>query len=755
MKATPVENSSTSYGHLSLKDLLDARDLYHVHLMKHANVVATAVARYRIRKTDSWPNSRGQIGKRGRGERTLENAEVRPYSWPCILVFVKEWVEPSKFNTGGDYDPDQMVPKTLYLPDGRRVPVCVITAPRELSISTAAPAVRYPLNNLGGGFPILAAVQGQEHVATIACLVSDGHKVYALTNRHVAGEPGEILFSRPGGKLERIGVSSPKQLTRLPFAELYPTFTGQNVFVNLDVGLIDVDDVNRWTAQIRDLGTMGPMVDLSATNLSLSLIGRSVRGYGSASGVMLGEIHALFYRYKSQGGFEYVSDFFIGPHEQRGAKPSKFVTHPGDSGTLWLLECEQPRTEKRGATALLEFQPLALQWGAHLLHAGEEMKPQTFALATCLSTVCNLLNIDPIRDWNIDQPDTWGAVGHFSIASRAAKTVATQSPKLSKLMTSHRELITHDDATILTGEFKGMGSAEFVPLADVPDFYWKHGLQGFKRGSEGPNHFADMDQKRTVDQVDLLKLCANPATVDPKIWDDFYSSVTDVLTGEKISQTHRGLLPFRVWQIFDGMVEFAMAGKTAEFVCAAGVLTHYIGDACQPLHISYLHDGDPERAVNGKSFGAGVHAAYEDQMVSANRAAILTGLNRTQKVTATQLIGNGQEAAVRTVALMRSTFKRIPPADLVQAYVQSGTGRARTEFLWNKFGKATIACMRDGTRLIGTLWASAWQAGDGDGNLDSNFKLTPKKAMAICGARDFLPSCTIAKIAPLLKRPAP
>jgi hypothetical protein len=48
----------------------------------------------------------------------------------------------------------------------------------------------------GGGRPILARVQGQEHVATIACLVRDGHKVYALTNRHVTGEPGEILYTQ-------------------------------------------------------------------------------------------------------------------------------------------------------------------------------------------------------------------------------------------------------------------------------------------------------------------------------------------------------------------------------------------------------------------------------------------------------------------------------------------------------------------------------------------------------------------------------
>ena len=45
------------------------------------------------------------------------------------------------------------------------------------------------------------------------------------------------------------------------------------------------------------------------------------------------------------------------------------------------------------------------------------------------------------------------------------------------------------------------------------------------------------------------------------------------------------------------MMEFVEKNKIPEFVCAAGVLTHYVGDACQPLHISYLHDGDPTRGT--------------------------------------------------------------------------------------------------------------------------------------------------------------
>ena len=71
------------------------------------------------------------------------------------------------------------------------------------------------------------------------------------------------------------------------------------------------------------------------------------------------------------------------------------------------------------------------------------------------------------------------------------------------------------------------------------------------------------------------------------------------------------------------------------FIFAAGVLAHYVGDACQPLHSSYMSDGNPkdnttimytpprggskhpkgvpyEKVVNP---GSGVHVAYEDHMI--------------------------------------------------------------------------------------------------------------------------------------------
>src|SRR4029077_17279187 len=143
---------------------------------------------------------------------------VRPYSWPCVLAFVEKWEDESEFGTKGKYDPDELVPKTLYLPDGRRVPVCVISAPRELETEQRTPSgIAFPTNNIGGGYPIIADVQGREHIATIACLVSDGHEVYALTNRHVTGAPGEILQSELNGERVVIGRTAAGSVDRLTF----------------------------------------------------------------------------------------------------------------------------------------------------------------------------------------------------------------------------------------------------------------------------------------------------------------------------------------------------------------------------------------------------------------------------------------------------------------------------------------------------------------------------------------------------------
>src|SRR5690349_17241248 len=111
---------------ISLRDLLRARDAYHIHLLNLPNVVGTAVGRYLQR--DSEPDEPLSVTERlarppGASEqRTLANSSVKPWSWPCVLVFVSEWMSRGDIRR----HPDDMVPRRLYQPDGLQVPTCVV-----------------------------------------------------------------------------------------------------------------------------------------------------------------------------------------------------------------------------------------------------------------------------------------------------------------------------------------------------------------------------------------------------------------------------------------------------------------------------------------------------------------------------------------------------------------------------------------------------------------------------------------------------
>ena len=56
-----VLNPAQNFASLSLTDLLEAREVFHIHLMNKANVVGTAVGRYLIRKAEQWPTKNAPV----------------------------------------------------------------------------------------------------------------------------------------------------------------------------------------------------------------------------------------------------------------------------------------------------------------------------------------------------------------------------------------------------------------------------------------------------------------------------------------------------------------------------------------------------------------------------------------------------------------------------------------------------------------------------------------------------------------------
>src|SRR6516164_7595490 len=114
-----LDSNKHDFSSLSIKDLLDAREAYHVHLAHLKEVYATAIGRYLIRKSDkNAKDSKHHTNPQSLGTRTLFNSTVKEWSWPCVLVFVRHWFDRSEIRK----DPSlasELVPSFLYLPDGR------------------------------------------------------------------------------------------------------------------------------------------------------------------------------------------------------------------------------------------------------------------------------------------------------------------------------------------------------------------------------------------------------------------------------------------------------------------------------------------------------------------------------------------------------------------------------------------------------------------------------------------------------------
>ena len=650
-------NLQREYGHLNLAELLAARNRHHKELLGYTNVVGTAVGLYLIRDSDPWPPRRTPAN---RGPRTLTNSGVRPYSWPCILAFVEKWED------AADLKSHQLIPNSLDYDDDRRVPVCVVLAPAAVLTPPNPRPVVFSPHLIGGGYPLIARVQGREHVASIGCLMTDGHTTYALTNRHVAGNAGEVVYTRTGSETRRIGVSSDKQLERIPFSEVYPEWKVKDTDLHLDVGLVEVDDVSQWTAQVYGMGSLGAVSQWGTGTLSLRIIGAPVIAYGCASGVMQGAVKALFYRYAVSANRDLVSDFLIGARDRK----SHFATHPGDSGTLWLLD--QGGSGNRVA--------LAVQWGGQLFcDAGGTQS--SCALATCLSTVCNLLEVDIVRDWNIGGPDYWGETGHYTIGALACTLAFTGLPKLQELLSNNIDRIDFKENDLKNNEkvLRGKAHYTFVPLADVADDVWRT-----TRPSDGNNHFADMDQAALSGQFKgktLLQITQDSANVDPQVWANFYAT---------LPKTNPGALPFRTWQIYNEMVAYASQGDGLSFLCAAGCLAHYVGDACQPLHVSRFHHGIPP--VKKGSVAYQVHSVYETTMLNTYASQIVSGIAgnvNNQKISST--FSGGKGAAERVIELTPADARYLqndsacgPRRRLQQGNVTERSARSPVGRLWKQ-----------------------------------------------------------------------
>jgi hypothetical protein len=788
------------FSQLSISDLLKARDTYHFHLMNKINVIGTAIGYYLIRTGDSTPEETAAGAPRPtarREARKFTNSQVRDYSWPCVLVLVSKWTYADEFVGGtGKYHQTQMVPKTLFLPDGQAVPVCVVEAEQsgQPENRDAPPPDVPPAGKLGGGMPITVTTQCVDYMATAGCLVTDGHYTYALTAGHVCGDEGTPVSSQIRGRALEVGKSSGKRLTQVPFSTAYPDFPGRRSYSALDAGLIKLDDLTLWTSNIYGLPPLKEMADVHEHNLSLRLIDRRVLGYGAASGLVRGTIKALFYRYKSVGGFDYIADFLISPggdsSPDKDGRPGKGSgTRHGDSGMIWNLDVtEDPASGPATPLKDRQLKPLAVQWGGQMFTGADQRCG--FAVAASLTNVCRLLDIELVNTLSSGVSGYWGRVGHYSIAAFAVQLVADTA--LKAFLQANIDLLSFDlsvigDGKTLEDTIADLGKGEkFMPLADVPDEIWKKMPPPGKRsriggrddrvtpfgsnGPEHPNHYADIDDLLPDGQTWRQKCLADDANITVAAWKDFYAQMVarcqanheKQLADQYGDPLRQGLLPLRVWQIFDVMVQSVTSQNLVDFLTAAGVCAHYVGDASQPLHGSLLADGDPRQLGNRTDpktgrrlpFGDGVHSPYESDMLTHKAGELIDLINeKLQAPHDLALCRNGQGAARATLELMDKVAQILPPIKILTSFENHGAAQrvATYDGMWDDLGTDTAEVMLRGAETLAMIWDASWQLGKGAAIAPSELVAVNSDAVRLRYIDNtFVPSCTLDEIEPLL-----
>lgn len=782
--------TSRAFQSLTLRDLLEARDRHHVRLAtQYTNVVGTAVGFFRYRTYDEAyrrrsaadqhvrafrPDPDDETIARKHSPRRMEDSAVRPWSPPCVLVFVDRWLTPDEFRTM----PALVIPSFLETDDARLVPTCVVLAEPDQAAPDPSTHLNFPAHLYGGGFIVTTEVQGKKHLGSVACLVTDGDLTYALTNRHVTGtQAGRPIYTYVGEERVQVGVSDALNVGKVPSAKAYPKWPGQEAYANVDAGLIRVDDVREWTTQVFGLGHLEEPFRINFDAALETCIGLPVRAFGGASGPLQGEIMGLFYRYKALAGYDFIADFLIGPRpvepprdaaELEGSATAPpgpedgMQTLPGDSGTLWVVDRpEQTRAGRRHRVAPW-WQPIAVQWGGQVMLGAGGRRKFHFALATSLESVCRLLDVDVVRDWNLGHPEYWGEMGHYAIGLKACSLVSDLSPKLRELLTLNSRHIGFEDAILRDPDqyHKRKAGYRDVPLADVPDNVWRlpseyGGRSGRPedptKNNDSNNHFADMDQPGvgTYAGKSLMDLYReDPASLNIDTWNEFYT-----LLQESGDPVRPGAVPFRIWQAYDAMVDSLKAGDVLGYLCVAGTVAHYVGDACQPLHISRLHHGNP----GGGSVARDVHEVYETAMLDAHAGEVVDGLNERldrPEAVATPTMDSGGAAARGVVELMLATFDRLPPERIVETYNGGHNREDRTERLWSSYREETLDNMAACCTFLASLWESAWRKADGENQVpagsikefDYQEEIRPKYR-----PQSFFPSVALADMKPYCK----
>jgi hypothetical protein len=160
--------------------------------------------------------------------------------------------------------------------------------------------------------------------------------------------------------------------------------------------------------------------------------------------------------------------------------------------------------------------------------------------------------------------------------------------------------------------------------------------------------------------------------------------------------------------MYQEMVRALKNKELDKFICAGGTMSHYVGDACNSLHVSYLHHGRDESEKN-------VHSDYENKVIDKHKPELFEMVNgKVQKINGDSLTEGGKAAAREVLLLMKKTITTIPPEFICELFSDNLGDRNRINIMWEALKDGTSDTIARGCEVMAKLWQSAWVEGGGD-----------------------------------------
>jgi hypothetical protein len=351
-----------------------------------------------------------RLGHRTALGRKNFTADGTPTGAPCIIFYVPIRLPDTELTD------DTRVPRTLRSADGAlealtdvieidttpsQAPMPGLSQANQALCATlrwADPPPWQPLRpgcRLGYG---RASEDGfTPHSGTLGCLVRDIYRpelIGLLTNHHVGPEPGQSLY-RPAyvQGAQRIAMVR-RTLHHLSDESWIKDVDEPHAFVIIDASFAELAEGIEAENTLLSLDgtalTTAPLGRVYPINFdSMDIIGKPVRKIGQRSGIQLGIIIAVGISqphpsqeidgHVGQDPARYYADLAIAPRS-----PSRFVSAPGDSGSLVVIDTDDASRDR----------PVALLWGGSTRDVGRQGGAERLSYATNLQRILEVMELE-------------------------------------------------------------------------------------------------------------------------------------------------------------------------------------------------------------------------------------------------------------------------------------------------------------------------------------------------------------------------